>query len=176
MVTVIGSGIMGLIVDGVCYFAFIHLSFPATAYIPFLVASCLGAFASGYSHRAMSDTLPRHLGIAYGLLNTLPAALMTLSGRLAFPAMMSIAILFAVICTLSAFAGGIVYDTLFRRANILPETVTSDDALYLELLQRLGFDHARVRRMLDLDRQIAPMLSRRELLQRAIERVHRDNR
>lgn len=176
MVTTIGSGMIGLFVAGVCSLAFIHLAFPSLPCLPLIVAGCCGAFASGYCSRAMSGALPGRLGIAYGLLNTLPPALMALSGRLTLPYTLCIVILCAVICTFAALAGGKVYLTLFHRANAQPETATSDDDLYLDLLQRLGFDQSRVKRLLELERQNDPLRSRREVLRRALQRVERDNR
>ncbi|MHB9133080.1 MAG: hypothetical protein ACYDBB_18585 [Armatimonadota bacterium] len=77
---------------------------------------------------------------------------------------------------LKGVVGERIFRNLFHRTHHQNAQVAKEDDLYLELLQRLDFDHARVQRLLEQERTTAQSIDRCELLRRAIGRWERDNR
>jgi hypothetical protein len=75
----------------------------------------------------------------------------------------------ALACVIAGAVAGVVVFLRKRRAE------TSDDGLYLELLQCTGFDQARAARLVEAERRAAPNATRPVLLRRAIARWRRDN-
>ena len=145
-----------------------------------LFAGPLAALVAGYSACALlRKLLPLH-GLLLGAFSTLTAVLLSAIWCAASfthalfdpltPAILALSLL-------ASFAGQLIYIHLLHRAN---RSVSSgeggDDSLYVDLLHRVGFDQARLERLVAQERNTAPpQTSRRDLLRRAINRWDRDN-
>ncbi len=71
------------------------------------------------------------------------------------------------------------YHSLFNKpykANELFGDALDASILYNDLLQKVGGDHAAADRLIEFERERAPKSTRRELIQRAIQRWDGDNR
>ncbi len=145
-----------------------------------LLAGPLAALLAGYGACALlRKLLPLH-GLLLGAFSTLNAVLLAAIWRDApfahalfhplTPAMLALSLL-------ASFTGQLCYIHLLHRANRSASTPDGgDDSLYVELLHRVGFDQARLERLLEQERRtVHAQASRADLLRRTIARWDRDN-
>ena len=145
-----------------------------------LLAGTFAALVSGYGDCALlRRRLPLHgwlLGACSSISTVLLSAIwrnVTFTEALFHP--LTLAIL--AFSRPASYAGQLIFLRLFHRANrSTPTAKGENDSLYIELLHRVGFDQARLERLVALERRTAPAhTTRHDLLRRAINRWDRDN-
>lgn len=162
----------------------LHIVFPYTGglaaqAIP-LIAGSIAALAAGYGTCALLRKMRPLHGLLLGAFSTLNAVVlvafwreMAFSQALFHPLTLEI----LALCLLCGIAGQFTYAHLLHRANHpAPAPESAEDSLYVNLLHRVGFDQARLERLVEQERRSAPRASRNDLLSRAIARWDRDNR
>lgn len=143
-----------------------------------LLAGPLAALLAGYGDCALlRKLLPLH-GLLLGVFTTFNAVVLSAIWRdAAFTRTLfhSLTPAILALCLLGSFAGQFIYIHLLHRANRSTQA-SGEDSLYVELLHRVGFDQARLERLLEEERRTAHgPTSRNDLLRRAIARWDRDN-
>lgn len=144
------------------------------------LAGPLGGFIGGYIAASIARQRPLIVGLAAGVLAAANAALL-LSVWVPFnlDLLLDPASLVEWALTLAAgAAGAYVYAKTAERAALqkLFRPPASEDELYQDLLRKVRYDRAAVRRLLEYERSRNPDAPRRELLSGAIRRWERDNR
>jgi hypothetical protein len=139
-----------------------------------------GAFLGGYITVSITKRAPLLFGALVGALSV-PFAILLISYErdLASEPLFSMEILLWWAAIVIGGVGGAITNTrLSEKAAIdrlfsLPET---EDELYQELYVKVGYNHARVERLVELERERFPDASRHYLLKSAIRHWERDNR
>jgi hypothetical protein len=140
----------------------------------------IAAFLGGYITVEMTERAPALFGALVGAMSITFAILLAsyekdLTSELLFTADMTF---WWVTIMIAGVGGAILNARLSKKAAIdklfsLPD---SEDGLYQELYVKVGYNHARVERLVELERERFPDASRYYLLKSAIRQWERDNR
>jgi hypothetical protein len=140
----------------------------------------VGAFFGGYITVSMTKRAPILFGTIVGVMSLTFAILLVSYERdlASEPLLTAEMILWWAVIILGGVGGALSNALLSKKAAIdqlfsLPD---NEDKLYQELYGKVGYNHARVERLIELEREQFPDASRYYLLKSAIRSWERDNR